>query len=157
MSDFSVSATVGQASTHAPHDTHSDSRNGSFWLAATFDAKPRPCDRQRERALHLVARAHAARADDAQRRVECEVRVAGVLARRRRGSAPFEAVARLGDAETLGHVLQLAVAVGRAADAVERMIGDVQLHDVATELVRASALSVRTFMPSATGVVHDAG
>ena len=42
MSDFSVSASVGQASTQAPHDTHSDAMNGSFWLAATFDAKPRP-------------------------------------------------------------------------------------------------------------------
>ena len=41
-SDFSVSAVVGHASTHAPHETHSDLRNGSFWLAATFDSKPRP-------------------------------------------------------------------------------------------------------------------
>src|SRR5690606_25610660 len=38
----SVSASVGHASTQAPHDTHSDARNGSFWLAATFDPKPRP-------------------------------------------------------------------------------------------------------------------
>jgi len=41
-SDFSVSAPVGHASTHAPQDTHSDSRKGSFWLAATLEAKPRP-------------------------------------------------------------------------------------------------------------------
>src|SRR5512145_2322803 len=39
---FSASAPVGQASTHAPQETHSDSRNGSFWLAATRDANPRP-------------------------------------------------------------------------------------------------------------------
>ena len=40
--DFSVSAAVGQDSTHAPHETHSDSRNASCWLAATRDPKPRP-------------------------------------------------------------------------------------------------------------------
>src|SRR5215467_4449807 len=42
MRDFSVNASVGHASTHAPHDTHSEPRNGSFWLAETFDLKPRP-------------------------------------------------------------------------------------------------------------------
>src|SRR5205814_6868260 len=42
MIDFSVSAAVGQASTHAPQETHSDSRNGWSWLAATLDSKPRP-------------------------------------------------------------------------------------------------------------------
>ncbi len=42
MIDFSVSAAVGQDSTHAPQDTHSDSRNDSSWLADTFDSKPRP-------------------------------------------------------------------------------------------------------------------
>src|SRR5580692_5326834 len=30
ISDFSVKATVGQASTHAPHETHSEARNNSF-------------------------------------------------------------------------------------------------------------------------------
>src|SRR5260370_374342 len=39
MSDFSVSASVGHDSMHAPHDTHSDARNGSFWLAETFELK----------------------------------------------------------------------------------------------------------------------
>src|SRR5580698_6545736 len=42
MIDFSVSAAVGQDSTQAPHETHSESRKGSFWLAETFDSKPRP-------------------------------------------------------------------------------------------------------------------
>src|SRR5262245_59683211 len=39
--DFSISAPVGHDSTHAPHDTHSDSMNGWFWLADTFESKPR--------------------------------------------------------------------------------------------------------------------
>ena len=41
-SDFSESAAVGQASTHAPQDTHSDVRNGSSWLATIRESKPRP-------------------------------------------------------------------------------------------------------------------
>src|SRR5688500_12736038 len=40
--DFSVSAVVGHDSTHAPQETHSDSRNDSDWLADTLDPKPRP-------------------------------------------------------------------------------------------------------------------
>src|SRR5271156_1279420 len=40
--DFSISVAVGQACTHAPHDTHSLVRNGSSIPAATFDANPRP-------------------------------------------------------------------------------------------------------------------
>ena len=42
MIDFSISAPVGQDSMHAPQETHSDSRNGWSWLAATLDSKPRP-------------------------------------------------------------------------------------------------------------------
>src|SRR5262245_3669875 len=40
--DFSISAPVGQASTQAPQDTHSDSRNGSLCDAETRDSSPRP-------------------------------------------------------------------------------------------------------------------
>src|SRR5678815_456868 len=42
ITDFSESVAVGQACTQAPHETHSESRNESPWLAATFEAKPRP-------------------------------------------------------------------------------------------------------------------
>jgi hypothetical protein len=58
---------VGHASTHAPHETHSDVRKGSFWLADTFDEKPRPwivsanvpwvsshARTHREHAMHIV-------------------------------------------------------------------------------------------------------
>src|SRR5262252_3232762 len=67
MSDFSINASVGHASTHAPHDTHSDAKNESFWLAETFDLKPRPwivsanvpwtssqARTQREQTMHAV-------------------------------------------------------------------------------------------------------
>src|SRR5215468_5200336 len=42
MTDFSMSAAVGHASTQAPQETHSDSRKGSSWLADTLESKPRP-------------------------------------------------------------------------------------------------------------------
>src|SRR3569833_1089669 len=41
-SDFSLSAPVGHACIHAPHDTQSESRNDSFWLADTIESNPRP-------------------------------------------------------------------------------------------------------------------
>src|SRR5262245_11746812 len=41
MTVFSIKVAVGQACTHAPHETHSESRNG--WLPAdTSEANPRP-------------------------------------------------------------------------------------------------------------------
>src|SRR4030095_14696588 len=64
-SDFSNSAPVGQDSTHAPQETHSESMNGSCCLAETREAKPRfsivsakvPCTSshartQREQTMH---------------------------------------------------------------------------------------------------------
>ena len=42
ITDFSVRVAVGQASTQAPHETHSDCMNGSFWPADTRASKPRP-------------------------------------------------------------------------------------------------------------------
>jgi hypothetical protein len=40
-SGFSVSAAVGQASTQAPQETHSDSTKDSLRLADTLESKPR--------------------------------------------------------------------------------------------------------------------
>ncbi len=64
---FSDRVAVGQACTQAPQDTHSESMNGSSWLAATFESKPRPwivsakvpcCSShartQREQTMHLL-------------------------------------------------------------------------------------------------------
>src|SRR6186713_1613581 len=42
MTDFSINAPVGQASTQAPQETHSDSRNGCCCEAETRDSMPRP-------------------------------------------------------------------------------------------------------------------
>src|ERR1043165_9800337 len=40
--DFSINAPVGQASTQAPQETHSDSRKGWLCEAETRDSRPRP-------------------------------------------------------------------------------------------------------------------
>src|SRR5262245_36704606 len=65
--DFSSSVAVGQACTHAPHDTQSDDRKSSP-PAETFESKPRPsmvsanvpctssqARTQREHTMHLLA------------------------------------------------------------------------------------------------------
>ncbi|MDT4831411.1 hypothetical protein FQZ97_649210 [compost metagenome] len=90
-------------------------------------------DGQREGALYLLAGAHAAGADDALARIETEVGV-GVVLLGVQVVFAAETVAHLAQPHGSGHVLQLAVAVGRAGQAVQRVVGDVQLHDVAAQL-----------------------
>ena len=109
------------------------------WRHARFE--PATFDGQREGALHLLAGPHAARTDDALGRIVGEVRVRLVL-RHPAEIRPavlllenvvvaFVAVAHVAQADDAGHVLQLAVAVRRAGQAVERMVGDIELHDAA--------------------------
>ena len=52
----------------------------------------------------------------------------------------FIAVADFAQADDARHVLQLAVAVRRAGQAIERVIGDVQLHHAAAQLGELGAL-----------------
>src|ERR1700691_252645 len=67
ISDFSDSVAVGQDWMQAPQETHSESRNDSFWLGETLESKPRPwivsasvpcCSSQartqREQTMHLL-------------------------------------------------------------------------------------------------------
>ncbi len=54
------------------------------------------------------------------------------------------AVPHFAQADDAGHVLQLAVAIGGAGEAVQRMIGDVQLHHAATDLGQLRRL--RTYL-----------
>jgi hypothetical protein len=88
-----------------------------------------------EAALLLLAGAHAAVADDALGRVIAEIGVGLVL--RRIGEMIFPgvcvtcAVTHLAQAHHAGHGLQLAVAVGGAGQAIQRMVGDVELHHIA--------------------------
>ncbi len=89
-------------------------------------------DRQCERALHLGAGTDAAGADDAFRRVELEI---GVRAVDRCGEVigTLIAITHLAQPNFAGGRLQLAIAVGGAGEAIERMIGDIQLHHAAAQ------------------------
>ena len=68
MTLTSLRVAVGQAWTHAPHDTQSEPMNARFGPAATLDSNPRPsivsaivpwtsshARTQREQAMHLLA------------------------------------------------------------------------------------------------------
>ena len=89
--------------------------------------KAAPGDGQRESALHLLAGPHAARADDAFRGLVGEIGIGSVDARIGVLLAVVT-VAHLAQADGAGHVLQLAVAIGRAGEAIERVLRDVELH-----------------------------
>ena len=156
MTDFSISVAVGQACTQAPQETHSESRKSSSMPAATLEAKPRPsmvsakvpctssqARTQREQTMHFAGSKVKYGFDSSFSGLEVVLAVV--------------AVAHLAQADRAGHVLQLAIAVGGAGQAVERMVGDVELHHVAAELARGARFCVVTTMPSATGVVQEAG
>src|SRR5690606_6954489 len=96
-------------------------------------------DGQRERTLDVFAGAHAARTHDALARLEGEVRVALVLGRVEVVGAVI-AVAHFAQTHGTGHVLQFAVAVGGTGQAVERMVGDVKLHDPFAQLGQLAVL-----------------
>ena len=92
-----------------------------------------PVDGQRERALHFLAGSHAARADDAFARVEGEIGIGSVFPGLQVILA-LVAVTHFAQAHHTGHVLQFAIAVGGASQAIERMIGDVQLHHATADV-----------------------
>ncbi|MCY1496817.1 hypothetical protein D9M68_307670 [compost metagenome] len=89
-------------------------------------------DGQGEGALGFLAGAHAAVADDALARVVVEIGVGNVLVVIQVVGAVV-AVAHFAQADLAGHGLQLAVAVGGTGQAVQRVVGDVQLHHVAAQ------------------------
>ena len=89
--------------------------------------KAAPGDGQRESALHLLACPHAARTDDAFRRLVGEIGIGSVDARIGVALAVVT-VAHLAQAHGASHVLQLAVAIRRAGQAIERVLRDVELH-----------------------------
>ncbi len=90
-------------------------------------------NRERQRALLLVAGANAARTDDALARIEGEIGVTRVLLGGEMIFA-FIAVAHFAQAHDAGHVLQLAMPVRGAGEAIQGMVGDVQLHPPAPHI-----------------------
>ena len=108
-------------------------------------------DGERERALHLFAGAHAARAHDALGRIEGEIGVRFVLRLVADvGGAirplledvvlAFIAIAHVAQAHGTRHVLQFAIAIGGTGEAIERVVGDVELHHALPQLGQAVGL-----------------
>ena len=89
-------------------------------------------DREREGALGFLARTHAARADDAARRIELEIGVGGVD-RRVQVVRAGVAVAHRPHADEAGHLMHFAIAGGGCGQGLDRMIGEVQLHHPAPQ------------------------
>ena len=85
---------------------------------------------QDEGALDLVAGAHAAGAADALVHLELDEGM-GVVGLRVVGAGTF--VARRAQADLLRQALQLAAAVGRAVEALQGVVGDDELGDVAAQ------------------------
>ena len=100
-----------------------------------------PADGQGVGALLLLAGAHAAGADDALGRVEAEIQgrlVLGLI----QVMGAVVAVAHGPQAHRAGHVLQFTITVGGASQAIQRMVGDVELHDVAPQFRQPGRLGV---------------
>ena len=108
-------------------------------------------DGQGEGSLNFLTCPYATRTDDALRRIIGEVGVgfvlghpahvdaAGIVARRDMVIA-FVAVAYITQANGACHVLQFAVAIGGAGQAVERVVGDVEFHHAAAQLLELLGL-----------------
>ena len=86
-----------------------------------------PADRQGEGTLHFLAGANAAVAHDAFRRIEAEIGVGFVLFVGKMVGAVIT-VAHITQPDVARLRLQFAIAIGRAGEAIERMIGDIKLH-----------------------------
>ena len=109
-------------------------------------------DRQREGALHFLAGAHAARADYAFGRIVGEIGIGLVLRHpahvrlvalaRRDMIVALVAIAYVAQADRTGHVLQLAVAIGGTGQAVERMVGNIEFHHTAADVLQLARLGV---------------
>ena len=69
----------------------------------------------------------------------------------------LEAVPDLAQPDDPGHVLQLAVAIGRAGEAVEGVVGDVELHDAAADLRDVRGLGVHDHAVLARGGARGGG
>ena len=142
-------ASVGHVSAHAPHDTQDDSRETRSSPAVMFGVEAAAGGGQREGALDLVARAHAAPARDAELVLEHEVRVALVVLRAR-ARAPVQR----GVADARARAPRVASSVcarGRLGQLREH-----ELDDVRRRCGAPSRRRVSTFMPSRHGVVHAA-
>ena len=111
-----------------------------------------PIDGQRESALRLLAGAHAAIADDAFGWIISKIGIGFVL------RLPFSigsavvpgenmigasrVVADLAQADCSRHILKFAISVGRAGEAIERMVGEIEPHHAATDRIETRRIGL---------------
>ena len=100
---------------------------------ADLGIKAAAIDGQGEGALDFAAGPHTAAAHDAFAGIKGEVGV-GLVFLGGQMVLALKPVAHFAQSHGAGHVLQFAVAVGRTGQAVQRVIRDVQLHHVASQL-----------------------
>ena len=152
MTLASVSVAVGQAWTQAPQETHSESKKASLMPGETRLSKPRPAmvsakvpctssqaRTQREQTMHFEGSIGEIGVGGVLRQ---EVLVEGAVVLGEDVVVALIAVAHLAQADGAGHVLQFAVAIGGAGQAVERMVGDVELHHALADLLQALGLGL---------------
>ena len=94
--------------------------------------EPAPLDGQGKRALDVGTRPDAARARNALRRIIGEIGIA-LVHRQVEMVRPVSSIANLAQAHGACHVLQLAIAIRTAGQAVERMVRNIELHDIAPQ------------------------
>ena len=142
LDDLFLDQRGGRASLHAGAAGHALAGHETLVLAGG-DARIEAAavHRQREGALHFLTGTHAAAAHDAFGRVVVEIRV-GLVLRLLEVVGPLIAVAHVAQAHFAGGVLQLAIAVGAAGQAVQRMVGDVELHHALAQLGEPLVLGV---------------
>ena len=100
--------------------------------------------------MHFLAGAHAARADNTLGRVIAEIGVAVVARNILRvgfaaGVARLEMgfhrlITHIAQAHGPRHILQFAVTIGAASQAIQRVIGNIQLHHAAPQLFQLGVL-----------------
>ena len=124
---------AGRAGLDAGPAGHAFGSQETFILAGRdVAAEAAPGNGQREGALHFVARPHAARADDAQGRVEIEIGIGAVAGRAEMLRDRQIPVARRADHRR--HLLHLSRFRGR------RMVGEIELHHALAQALQPVAL-----------------
>ena len=156
MTDFSINAPVGQASTQAPQDTHSDSRNGCCCEAETRESMPRPsmvsanvpcvssqARTQREQTMHR----------------SLSKRKYGLLASTAFGVWRSRAVAAPAKRDAPMPCAAARVSSSQRLLSGQLPMGCSETYNSSTlrRSLFTASLAVRTFMPAATSVVQEAG
>ena len=144
----------GRTSGHAGPARHAIRGEGVVGLGTKRHAavKSATLDGQREGALHLLAGTHAAAAHDTFLRVIAEIGVAvvaGDVVRVFLATCVFHPEMRINcliphvaQADSARHVLQFAIAIGAASQAIQRVIADVQFHHATAQLLQSGVLGM---------------